>query len=323
MPIAQRIITLNERTPSKVVKKWPKALILCPTRELARQIEVEASRLAGWMSTVCCHGGVSYTPQCKICFFASYTASHTGNFWFIVEKLGRGVDLVIGTPGRVIDLIDNGSLSLSQLQILTLDESDYMLDIGFSADIEKIMDTIKTQRDQPAEDTINRHQTLLFSATQPPWIEKIVNQYLNPKKLIRMDLVGDTEQQGSTNIQYSAVPCSVHQQPQVLVDLLRVQTMKEQNSSTKTGCRTIIFTDTKKDVDRLASVVHQHIPTCGVLHGDITQTHRDHTIDAFRQGKISVLIATDVAARGLDVPNVDMVIQLGIPSRAEPFLHRR
>ncbi|KAE9618881.1 hypothetical protein Lal_00047448 [Lupinus albus] len=259
--------------------RLPKALILAPTRELAKQVEKEINESAPYLNTVCVYGGVSYVTQ--------------------QSSLSRGVDVVVGTPGRIIDLINGNTLKLNEIQYLVLDEADRMLAVGFEEDVETILETVPAER-----------QTMLFSATMPGWVQKLSRKYLN--KPLTIDLVGDEDEKLAEGIKLYAMSATSSSKRTVLSDLVTVYAK---------GGKTIVFTQTKKDADEV-SLSLTNIISSEALHGDISQHQRERTLNGFRQGKFTVLVATDVASRGLDIPNVDLVIHYELPNDPETFVHR-
>ncbi|XP_057439108.1 DEAD-box ATP-dependent RNA helicase 3, chloroplastic [Lotus japonicus] len=259
--------------------RLPRVLVLAPTRELARQVEKEIKESAPYLSTVCVYGGVSYVTQ--------------------QSALTRGVDVVVGTPGRIIDLINGNSLKLSEVQYLVLDEADQMLAVGFEEDVETILETVPSQR-----------QTMLFSATMPGWVKKLSRKYLNNP--LTIDLVGDEEEKLAEGIKLYALSATSTSKRTILTDLITVYAK---------GGKTIVFTQTKRDADEVSLALTSSI-TSEALHGDISQHQRERTLNGFRQGKFTVLVATDVAARGLDIPNVDLIIHYELPNDPETFVHR-
>ncbi|XP_042518418.1 DEAD-box ATP-dependent RNA helicase 3, chloroplastic-like [Macadamia integrifolia] len=257
----------------------PRVLVLAPTRELAKQVEKEIKESAPYLSTVCVYGGVSYNTQ--------------------QNALSRGVDVVVGTPGRIIDLISNNSLKLAEVQYLVLDEADQMLAVGFEEDVEVILEKLPSER-----------QSMLFSATMPGWVKKLARKYLdNP---LTIDLVGDQDEKLAEGIKLYAIPTTATSKRTILSDLIMVYAK---------GGKTIVFTRTKRDADEVSMTLTNNIVS-EALHGDISQHQRERTLNGFRQGKFTVLVATDVAARGLDIPNVDLVIHYELPSDPETFVHR-
>ncbi|XP_017419020.1 DEAD-box ATP-dependent RNA helicase 3, chloroplastic isoform X2 [Vigna angularis] len=272
-------ITEDEDEPSLRSGRLPRVLVLAPTRELAKQVEKEIKESAPYLNTVCVYGGVSYVTQ--------------------QSALSRGVDVVVGTPGRIIDLINGKSLKLNEVQYLVLDEADQMLAVGFEEDVEVILENLPSQR-----------QSMLFSATMPAWVKKLARKYLNNP--LTIDLVGDEEEKLAEGIKLYAISATATSKRTILSDLVTVYAK---------GGKTIVFTQTKKDADEVSLALTNSI-TSEALHGDISQHQRERTLNGFRQGKFTVLVATDVAARGLDIPNVDLIIHYELPNDPETFVHR-
>uniref|UniRef100_A0ACD5XMD4 Uncharacterized protein n=1 Tax=Avena sativa TaxID=4498 RepID=A0ACD5XMD4_AVESA len=256
----------------------PLAICLAPTRELAKQVEKEFLDSSN-LQTLCVYGGTPIQQQ--------------------IRALDHGVDIVVGTPGRVIDLLKRGSLNLSMVKFVVLDEADQMLSVGFDEDVEIILQRVPAKR-----------QTLMFSATMPPWIRKLTEKYL--KSPVIVDLVGQDDQKLAEGITLYTIATENHSKPAVLQQLIKDHAK---------GGKCIVFTQTKRDADRLAYSMSQVIQ-CQALHGDITQAQRERTLAGFREGRFSTLMATDVAARGLDIPNVDLVIHYELPNNSEIFVHR-
>ncbi|KAG5044188.1 hypothetical protein JHK87_008103 [Glycine soja] len=273
-------LTEDEHAPShRRSGRLPRFLVLAPTRELAKQVEKEIKESAPYLSTVCVYGGVSYVTQ--------------------QGALSRGVDVVVGTPGRIIDLINGNSLKLSEVQYLVLDEADQMLAVGFEEDVEMILENLPAQR-----------QSMLFSATMPSWVKKLARKYLNNP--LTIDLVGDEEEKLAEGIKLYAIAATATSKRTILSDLVTVYAK---------GGKTIVFTQTKRDADEVSLSLTNSIMS-EALHGDISQHQRERTLNGFRQGKFTVLVATDVAARGLDIPNVDLIIHYELPNDPETFVHR-
>ncbi|KAK7392153.1 hypothetical protein VNO78_20583 [Psophocarpus tetragonolobus] len=279
IPILKGLTRDYEQSSFSRSGRLPKALVLAPTRELAKQVEKEIHESAPYLDTVCVYGGVSYVTQ------------HT--------SLSRGVDVVVGTPGRIIDLVNGNSLKLCEVQHFVLDEADQMLAVGFEDDVELILDKLPSQR-----------QTMLFSATVPSWVKKLSRKYLNNP--LTIDLVGEQEEKLAEGIKLYALSATATSKRILLSDLITVYAK---------GGKTIVFTQTKKDADEVSLALTSSISS-EALHGDISQHQRERTLNGFRQGKFTVLVATDVAARGLDIPNVDLVIHYELPNDAETFVHR-
>jgi ATP-dependent RNA helicase DDX21 len=278
IPIIRHIVE-EDRENAPRSGRSPRALVLAPTRELAKQVEREFMESAPMLSTICVYGGVSIILQQR--------------------QLQRGVDIAVGTPGRIIDLIDRGSLQLQDVHFLVLDEADQMLAVGFEEDVERILAQLPKKR-----------QSMLFSATMPKWVKDLSRKQMqNP---MTIDLVGDSDDKLAEGIKNLAIQLPATAKRSILSDLITVHGK---------GGKAIVFTQTKRDADDVASAMGSLV-ACGALHGDITQVQREKTLNAFREGRITVLVATDVAARGLDVPNVDLVIHYEIPNDSETFVHR-
>ncbi|XP_058212319.1 DEAD-box ATP-dependent RNA helicase 53, mitochondrial-like [Rhododendron vialii] len=276
IPIMDKIIRFNEKHGCG---RNPLALLLAPTRELARQVDKEFYESAPKLDSLCVYGGVPISQQ--------------------MSKLDHGVDVVVGTPGRVIDLIKRGALNLSEIQFLVLDEADQMLNVGFADDVETILEYLPKKR-----------QSMMFSATMPSWIRKLTQKYL--KDPLTIDLVGDSDQKLPDGISLYAIVSEMFEKSSIIGPLITEHAK---------GGKCIVFTQTKRDADRLAYSMQRSFK-CEALHGDISQNQRERTLSGFRDGRFNVLVATDVAARGLDVPNVDLIIHYELPSTSEIFVHR-
>ena len=255
------------------------ALVLAPTRELAVQITAELKKLANYtpIKILAIYGGQSINVQ--------------------FEALDRGVHVVVGTPGRVMDHIKRGSLDLSRVKYVILDEADTMLDMGFIEDIEFILDSIPEPR-----------QMGLFSATMPRRIMDIANKYMqNPEKV----LVSADEPNVDTLEQFYAIVEAKDKQ-NLLLDVLE----REKPEST------IIFCRTKYGAHKLARELQRNYINAVPLHGDLSQNQRDHSMGVFRSGHADVLVATDVASRGIDISQVDCVINYDVPEDPVYYFHR-
>ncbi|XP_059456203.1 DEAD-box ATP-dependent RNA helicase 3, chloroplastic [Corylus avellana] len=280
IPIIKRLTEDDEQRGSqRRPGRLPRFLVLAPTRELAKQVEKEIKESAPYLNTVCVYGGVSYVTQ--------------------QSALSRGVDVVVGTPGRIIDLINGNSLKLGEVQYLVLDEADQMLAVGFEDDVEVILQKLPSAR-----------QSMLFSATMPGWVKKLARKYLNNP--LTIDLVGDQEEKLAEGIKLYAISATATSKRTILSDLITVYAK---------GGKTIVFTQTKRDADEVSMALTNSIAS-EALHGDISQHQRERTLNGFRQGKFTVLVATDVASRGLDIPNVDLIIHYELPNDPETFVHR-
>ncbi|XP_051188901.1 DEAD-box ATP-dependent RNA helicase 7 [Lolium perenne] len=259
----------------------PSILVLLPTRELANQVHADFEYYGGafGFSTCCAYGGSPYRPQ--------------------EMAMRKGVDVVVGTPGRVKDLIVKGTLNLKALKFRVLDEADEMLNMGFVDDVELILGKVED---------VTKVQTLLFSATLPEWVKKLSMRFLKPDKKT-VDLVGNEKMKASASVRHLALPCNRAARARVIPDIIRCYSH---------GGRTIIFTETKDSASELSGL----IPGSRALHGDIAQAQREVVIAGFRSGKFVVLVATNVAARGLDINDVQLIIQCEPPKDVEAYIHR-
>eukprot|EP01129_Flabellula_baltica_P006994 TRINITY_DN2673_c0_g2_i1.p1 TRINITY_DN2673_c0_g2~~TRINITY_DN2673_c0_g2_i1.p1 ORF type:complete len:482 (+),score=117.92 TRINITY_DN2673_c0_g2_i1:75-1520(+) len=265
----------------------PAVLCLAPTRELAKQVQsVMKTVLGGRLSTLCVYGGVHISKQQR--------------------SLRAGIDIIVGTPGRVIDLIDRGNLDLSQIKYFILDEADDMLNMGFLKDIKKIFSYVP----------IETVQTLLYSATMPKWVKKIAEEYLKPDYVI-IDLVGDgDEKKTADGIEHYSMDIS-YEYGKRLIALEKIM-----STYLPDGGKTMIFCDMQRNCTKLAGTSFMKKKRCEMLHGGIPQQDREVTLKKFRDGHFDVLICTNVAARGLDIDDIKLVIQFYIPESPETYVHR-
>src|SRR5882762_695991 len=261
--------------------RMPRTLILEPTRELAAQVAESFERYGKYhkLSMALLIGGVSFEDQDK--------------------KLDRGVDVLIATPGRLLDHFERGKLMLTQVQILVIDEADRMLDMGFIPDVERIAKLIPFTR-----------QTLFYSATMPPEIQRLTDQFLQGP--IRIE-VSRPATAATTIVQMAVtVPGGEWSKRESLRRLIRDHDVKN----------AIVFCNRKRDVDVVAKSLQKHGFSAAALHGDLDQSVRTRTLDAFRAGEIRLLVASDVAARGLDIPAVSHIFNFDVPTHAEDYVHR-
>ena len=260
--------------------RMPRSLILTPTRELAAQISENFEIYGKYnkLTMALLIGGVSMAEQTK--------------------KLDRGVDVLIATPGRLLDHFERGRILLNDIKILVIDEADRMLDMGFIPDVEKIVSLLPKIR-----------QTLFFSATMPPEIRRLSDAFLmNPKEI---SVAPQSRPVTETVTQVIAI---VDQRKKV--DALRQIIVKD---DLKTA---IIFCNRKRDVDTLYKSLRSHGLNASALHGDMDQSSRNETLERFKDGKIDFLVASDVAARGLDIDDLPAVFNYDVPMHAEDYIHR-
>ena len=259
--------------------RGPQAIILAPTRELVQQIVVELQSLAQGQDVDICgiYGGEPIERQLK--------------------ALSRGVDIIVGTPGRVIDHIERKTLYLGEIFHVVLDEADRMLDIGFRPDIERILRRVP-----------DPHQTLLLSATISADIRKLAQRYMF--QAVEMNLSKDEPSVDAIEQFYMTVE---HDRKfDLLVQVLRHEEPRQ--------C--IVFTRTKRGADKLADRLRGRVPGVAAIHGDLAQTVRNRVMKGFREKSIPILVATDVVGRGIDVEGISHVINYDIPDDAENYVHR-
>ena len=258
--------------------KGTKVLILAPTRELANQTEAACRELAP--KTIRCVsiiGGAGYKKQ--------------------ADALRTGAHIIVATPGRLMDFMQQGAIDFSQLTTLVLDEADRMLDMGFLPSIKKIVSVIPSER-----------QTLFFSATMSPEIEKIARSIMKDPQVIGIKEQGKPAE----TIKQTAYPVAVASKTGLLLDLLEREKFE----------RVLVFTRTKRGADRLSHILEKRSHSATRIHGDRSQSQRETALRSFKSGKTRVLVATDVAARGIDVDLVSHVINYDVPVVPEDYVHR-
>ncbi|XP_015229829.1 PREDICTED: nucleolar RNA helicase 2 [Cyprinodon variegatus] len=277
---------LQNGVPENTRGRPPKVLVLTPTRELAIQVTRDFKDISKRLSITCFYGGSPYNPQ--------------------IDAIRNGIDILVGTPGRIKDHLQNNKLNLSKLKHVVLDEVDQMLDMGFAEQVEEILSS------SYKKDSDTNPQTLLFSATCPPWVYDVAKKYMRPG-CKHIDLIGKKTQKAATTVEHLAIACHWSQRAAVIGDVVQVY-------SGSHG-RTIVFCETKKEANELAmnASIKQSSQS---LHGDIPQKQRETTLKGFRNGAFEVLVATNVAARGLDIPEVDLVVQCSPPKDVESYIHR-
>lgn len=259
--------------------RMPRSLILEPTRELAAQVAENFEKYGKYhkLSMALLIGGVSFGDQDK--------------------KIDRGVDVLIATPGRLLDHVERGKLMLTGVQTLVIDEADRMLDMGFIPDIERICKLIPFTR-----------QTMLFSATMPPEIENLANNFMQAPARIEVARASTTNK----NITQRIVTCGSRDKRKMLIEMIGTETI--QNA--------IIFCNRKRDVDVVARALKKAGLDASPIHGDLDQSVRTQTLGRFRDGELKILVASDVAARGLDIPEVSHVFNYDVPTHPEDYVHR-
>ncbi len=259
--------------------RMPRALILEPTRELAAQV------------------GDNFTKYTKYLKFEYALIIGGESMGDQIARLNRGVDVLIATPGRLIDLFERGGLLLSDVRMLVIDEADRMLDMGFIPDVERIVSLLPRMR-----------QTLFFSATMPPEIRRLADAFLmNPKTIT----VAPPATVASTVAQHLAL-VREHDKREALRRLVRTEDVKN----------ALVFCNRKRDVDILCKSLLRHGFNAGQLHGDMTQPKRTETLERFKQGELRLLVCSDVAARGIDIGGLSHVFNFDVPFHAEDYVHR-
>lgn len=268
--------------------RMPRSVILCPTRELAIQVSQNFEQYGKYCSLTMALliGGTSFKDQERL--------------------IDRGVDVLIATPGRLIDHFERGKLMMSSIEILVIDEADRMLDMGFIPDIERIIKATPFTR-----------QTLFFSATMPPEITRLTEEFLHTPERIEVAAVSSTAEtvkQYRVFINAKQKAISDKEKRNALRFILNEEKANLQNA--------IVFCNRKTDVSIVYKSLDKHGFNVGALHGDLEQSIRTRIVNAFREGQIDILVASDVVARGLDVPTVSHVFNFNVPTHAEDYVHR-
>ncbi len=270
IPIIERLLGGPKRT---------RALILTPTRELCVQVE-ESFRKYGkhsGLGVIPVYGGVGYDPQ--------------------VKALRAGVDVVVATPGRLLDHLEKQNVVLDEIEVLVLDEADRMLDMGFAPQINRIVAQLHSYR-----------QTLLFSATMPPEVEALARKYLRKPVVVQVG----RRSGAATTVQHFVYPCPKDKKTSLLVELLKKESLGS----------VLVFTRTKHGADRVVKAIEKAGIEAGAMHADKTQGQRTKALEDFKKGKLRVLVATDIAQRGLDISGISHVINYDVPQQAEDYVHR-
>ena len=280
--LLQRTVVPGERDYAQLAKPGaPQALVVTPTRELASQVSADLTMASTLRHArvLTVYGGVGYDTQ--------------------LNGLARGVEVVVGTPGRLLDLVDRGALDLGHVKVLVLDEADEMLDLGFLPDVERILSRTPELR-----------QTMLFSATMPSAIVTLARRHLRHPVNIRAESAEDTMMVPATaQFVYQAHDLD---KPEIVARILQAENRN----------RVMIFCRTKRSAQRLSENLEERGFAVAPIHGDLNQALREKALKRFREGKINVLVATDVAARGIDVEGITHVINYECPDDDKAYVHR-
>src|SRR5947209_625928 len=274
------MLTMLEKGRARA--RMPRTLILEPTRELAAQVEESFAKYGAnhKLNVALLIGGVSFDDQ--------------------DTKLTRGVDVLIATPGRLLDHFERGRLLLTGVELLVIDEADRMLDMGFNPDLERICKLVPFTR-----------QTLFFTATMPPEIRRITDQFLhNP---VRVEVAKPATTLATTTQLLVRTGREPHEKRDTLRRLIR---------SVDGFKNAIVFCNRKREVAQLHRSLLSHGFNAGALHGDLDQSARTAALDSFRRGDVTLLVASDVAARGLDIPDVSHIFNFDVPHHADDYVHR-
>lgn len=274
--------TMNKLSKGRARARMPRCLIICPTRELAAQVAQNVEEYGKYLKLemALLIGGVSFAEQDR--------------------KLMKGVDILIATPGRLLDQFERGKILMTGVQTLVVDEADRMLDMGFIPDIEKIFKLTPFTR-----------QVLFFSATMPSEIKRLVDQFLHQPVTIQVARQSTTAETVRQRI--IRMPSSDSKQKRTALRWIIGQEDVDNG---------IIFCNRKKDVDIVAKSLTVHGMSAAPIHGDLPQSLRTQTLNSFKNGEIKFLVASDVAARGLDVPSVSHVFNYDVPNHSEDYVHR-
>ena len=273
------IITLLEKNKKRMGAKKVRVLILTPTRELATQIESNIKEYSSGldMRSKCIFGGVGANPQ--------------------IKAVARGIEFVIATPGRLIDLMQGGHILFDDLEFFVLDEADRMLDMGFIHDIKKIMQTIPKER-----------QTLLFSATMPKNIEKLAHELLRDPVKVEVTPEASTVDKITQSVNFLTKENKLN----LLEDIVKQEGFE----------RALVFVRTKHGADRIVRKLLKNSVIAAAIHGNKSQSNRELALKRFKSGEVKLLIATDIAARGIDIDELGHVVNFNLPEDPKSYVHR-
>ncbi len=271
---------LNRLAPAKSRSKYPRALILTPTRELCLQIQVAMAEYGRYLplKTTAVLGGMGMASQ--------------------ISDLKKGTDVIVATPGRLLDLAEQRAIMFDDVQILVLDEADRMLDMGFIPDVKRIISKLPTNR-----------QSMMFSATMPPVIRELARQFLKEPEYLDVARHGER----ADTVDHSLWPVKPHLKKHLLLKILELY---------GTDGTFIIFTRTRNRTNEVFRAIELKGYKVAKLHSDCSQKERNDALDAFREKRINILVATDVASRGLDVEGISHVVNYDVPTQAEDYVHR-
>lgn len=278
LPLLQRLAP-HANTSASPARHPVRALILAPTRELAAQVEESIRSYAKYLPlrSACIYGGVPMDPQ--------------------IAQLRAGVEVLVATPGRLLDHVQQRTLNLSQVEIVVLDEADRMLDMGFVPDVRRILALLT-----------NRKQGLLFSATFSDEIKKLADSFLKQPTLVEVARRNQTAE----SVSHLVHPVAREKKRELLVHLIKSRDMKQ----------VLVFCSTRLGTNRLAYQLAREGVQAQAIHGDKTQSERTQALEEFKSGKVGVLVATDVAARGLDIAELPYVVNFDLPNSPEDYVHR-
>jgi len=281
LPVLQRLAASGVRAaPARNGVASPRVLVLAPTRELAQQVAAQAIRYGAGLrvNTVCIYGGAPYPPQNR--------------------ELARGADIIVATPGRLIDHLERGRIDLSALGTLVLDEADRMLDMGFVDDVDRIASLAPKAR-----------QTVLFSATFDGAIQRLAARLM--RDAVRIEVESER-----------GAPLAIEQRVHFADDHSHKNRILDHLLADVTMTQSIVFIATKRDAESLALRLQGDGHAAAALHGDMNQYERTRTLSEMRRGRVRTLVATDVAARGIDVAGISHVINFDLPRQAGDYVHR-